>query len=1011
MKEGASTYPVEPWRITEENPSREDYIRNGTVFFLGNGYLGIRGGMEEHDFRTSPVHKGTYINGFYETEPIVYGESAYGFAREKQVMLNLADATEIVLRIPTPGGGDLFSPDTGVFHSARRYLDMKAGLLQREITWESPSGALFDIQITRMVSLVRRHLACIVYRVRPLRAPAVVEFSSVLNGRTENARSGDDPRGGSGLPVDTLKTLHILGKDLGAEVVQVTRHSGLKYACRTEHVLIRGTPGTVRCTEEEDRVVHTVEASADRGENILLVKYIAYASTRDNVPEEPLTVVRAEINRAVIAGIEKLKAEHGKYLQHFWSRADVRIEGNDALQQGLRFNLLALLQSAGRDGIRSIAAKGLSGEGYEGQYFWDTEIYVLPFLIYTFPGIARSLLHYRYSILDKARERAAVLSEKGALFPWRTITGEEASAFFPAGTAQYHINADIVYGLEKYIHATGDMEFLEEYGAEIAVETARLWMSLGSFIPEKGGRFCLNCVTGPDEYTALVNNNTYTNIMARGNLEFAGKSARYVQEKKQETWNKLRERLGVTDDEIEGWKTAAENMYIPYDRKKGLHPQDDAFLDKERWDFDNTPPENYPLLLHYHPLVIYRHQVLKQPDVVLAAVLRGDCFSKADKRRNFLYYDPLTTGDSSLGPCIQCVAAAEIGDTEKAYRYFMKTARMDLDDINKNVKDGVHTAAMAGTWISIIYGFGGMREKEDTLSFDPDLPADWKSLEFRVAFRGNELGVLISHDSVKYSLLAGEGFTFIHRKTPISLGPGESRSVSLAPSLEAVLFDLDGVVTDTAEYHYRAWKRLTDELGIPFDRDVNEQLRGIGRRESFEIILEHAGVSLGDEDITRHIGTKNEYYRELLAGLTPEDILPGIRNFMADLRRRKIRTALISASRNAPYILKKLQLQDVFDVFVGPDEVTIGKPDPEICFIAAEKLGVPCDHCIGIEDAAAGVESIQAAGMLAVGIGPAAGNADLPLQGTENISFEALSAAFKRVQRVHDNFVYYVRRV
>jgi len=998
MKKETSAYPVEPWRITEENPTREDYIRNGTVFFLGNGYLGIRGGMEEHEFSSSPVHKGTYINGFYETEPIVYGESAYGFAREKQVMLNLADATEIVLRIPTPDGGDLFSPDIGVFHASRRYLDMKAGLLQREITWESPSGALFDIQITRMVSLVRRHLACIVYRVRPLRAPAVVEFSSALNGRTENARFGDDPRGGSGLPVDTLKTLHILGKDLGAELVQVTGRSGLEYACGTDHILTRGSLGTVGCTEEEDRVVHTVEASADRGEDIVLVKYIAYASTRDDGQEKPLDVVRTEISGALTAGIEKLKVEHGEYLQHFWSRADVRIEGDDTLQQGLRFNLLALLQSAGRDGIRSIAAKGLSGEGYEGQYFWDTEIYVLPFLIYTFPDTARSLLHYRYSILDKARERAAVLSEKGALFPWRTITGEEASAFFPAGTAQYHINADIVYGIEKYIHATGDMEFLEEFGTEMAIETARLWMSLGSYIPEKNGRFCLNCVTGPDEYTALVNNNTYTNIMARGNLECACASVRHVKEKKPETWKKLRERLRVTDEEIEGWRAAAYNMYIPYDRKKGLHLQDDAFLDKERWDFDNTPPENYPLLLHYHPLVIYRHQVLKQPDVVLAAVLRGDCFSKADKRRNFLYYDPLTTGDSSLGPCIQSVAAAEIGDTEKAYRYFMKTARMDLDDINKNVKDGVHTAAMAGTWISIIYGFVGMREWEDTLSFDPKLPVDWKSLEFRIVFRGNELGVLLSRDSVEYSLLGGEGFTFIHRKTPISLAPGESRRVSLAPTLEAVLFDLDGVVTDTAEYHYRAWKRLTEELGIPFDRDVNEQLRGIGRRESFEIILEHAGVSLSEQDITRHIGTKNEYYRELLADLRPKDILPGIRNFISDLRRRKIRTALISASRNAPYILKKLDLEDSFDVFVGPDEVTIGKPDPEICFKAAEKLGVPCNHCIGIEDAAAGVESIQAAGMLAVGIGPAAKKADLPLQGTGNITFQALYAAFKRME-------------
>lgn len=990
MNNGRSIYPVEPWRITEEDPSPEDLERNATIFFLGNGYLGIRGGGEEYGFDDSPVHKGAYINGFYETEPIVYGESAYGFARNKQVMLNLADATEIGLAVKNPGGDEVFGRGSGRVKKSRRYLDMKEGLLRREVTWISPSGVELNIDITRVVSLERQHVACSIYRVRSSSGPVKVEFRPVLNGRTANARSENDPRVGSGLPEDTLTTVHLEGDARSAELARVTTRSKLKYACRAVYLIDTDAGETEGKT---DRITHCFEAS---GDDVTLTSFIAYASSREG--DDPLEVVRRESARAAADGADALLAEHREYLHSFWKAADIRIGGDDALQQGIRYNLFALLQSAGRDGIRSIAAKGLSGEGYEGHYFWDTEIYVLPFMIYTFPDIARSLLEFRHSILNAARERAAVLSERGALFPWRTIAGEEASAYFLAGTAQYHINADIIYGARKYLQATGDREFLENGGAEMAVETARLWLSLGAYIPGKG--FCLNCVTGPDEYTALVDNNLYTNIMARGNLEFALETVEYLQAQRPERWQGLKERLSVTDDEPAEWRRAAENMYIPYDRKLGVHPQDDFFFQREEWDFAGTPPENYPLLLHYHPLVIYRHRVLKQPDTVLATVLRGECFSRADRRRNFLFYDPITTGDSSLGPCIRSVAAAEIGNTEDAYRYFMRTARMDLDDVNKNVRDGIHTAAMAGAWISLVYGFAGMRETGDTLSFDPRLPERWDSVEFRLAFRGCRLLVALGKDEVTYTLDAGEELELYHRGTRVRLAGGQSRTLSLKPRLEAVLFDLDGVVTDTAELHYRAWKRLADELGIPFDRRVNEALKGIGRRDSFLIILEAAGASMPDGEIEIHIAAKNGYYRDLLRELTPEDILPGIPAFLEELKAAGIRTALISASRNAPFILERLSLREAFDAVVDPAEVVIGKPDPEICFVAAAKLGLPEDRCIGIEDAAAGVEAIRSAGMVSVGIGPAAREADLPLTGTEELSLDRIRQAFKKRYKI-----------
>src|SRR5262249_19396910 len=305
----------------------------------------------------------------------------------------------------------------------------------------------------------------------------------------------------------------------------------------------------------------------------------------------------------------------------------------------------------------------------EGHYFWDTEIYLFPFLIYTSPLTAKNLLRFRYSMLDRARARARELNHKGALFPWRTIGGEEASAYYEAGPAQYHINADIIYALRKYVNATGDEEFLFHYGAEMLVETARFWHDLGFFSSRKEGKFCINGVTGPDEYKTVVNNNTYTNLMARENLRYAVEVVERLQVQQANLFEALIRKTALELSEVEGWREAANNMYIPFDATTGIHPQDDTFFDREPWDFKNTPADRYPLLLFYHPLNIYRHQVIKQADVILAMFLLGHEFSLETKKRNFDFYDPLTTGDSSLSSCIEAIVALEIGEFEKAVNY------------------------------------------------------------------------------------------------------------------------------------------------------------------------------------------------------------------------------------------------------------------------------------------------------------------------------------------------------
>jgi alpha,alpha-trehalose phosphorylase len=490
---------------------------------------------------------------------------------------------------------------------------------------------------------------------------------------------------------------------------------------------------------------------------------------------------RAEwtMDRIVNEGFPQLLAAQEQYMNDFWRRSDVRVRDiredrakrtTVEIQQAIRFNLFHILQASARAESAGVPAKGMTGQAYEGHYFWDTEIYVLPFLTYTSPRVARNLLTFRHKMLPQARARARQLGHRGAMFPWRTISGEEASAYYAAGTAQYHINADIMYALRKYVQATGDEQFLRDCGAEMLVETARLWLDLGFYSHEKGGKFCINGVTGPDEYNAVVNNNAYTNLMARENLRYAAQTVEALRLTTPDVYKALAHKTALEPSEVEAWRRAAESMYVPYDEKLKIIPQDDSFLEREPWDFQNTPSDKYPLLLFYHPLDIYRKQVIKQADVVLAMFLLDDAFSREAKQRNFEFYDPLTTGDSSLSSCIEAIIAAQTGDMDKAIQYGMAALLMDLADVGGNVKDGCHIASMGGTWMMLTYGFGGMRDHDGTLSFWPRrAPEENAILRFPLTYREQVLEVEIGPETVQYSLREGERLVIRHEKDEIQL--------------------------------------------------------------------------------------------------------------------------------------------------------------------------------------------------------------------------------------------------
>ena len=771
-QEESSAFAPHGYRIVESSFDPAEVAAHETVFCLANGHIGIRGTFEEG---RNVYRHGTYLNGFYETEPIVYGETAYGYAKNKQRMLNVTEGTMIQLYVDD----DPLDLTTGEIVSHSRTLDMKRGVLTRTLVWKSPSGKVITLESERLVSFVREHVAAIRWSCTMHDSGAALTIISGLFGKVRSSLAHEDPRIGMSLRQNALIPAAHRVDDVYGSLRHVTRNTHFTLQCTMANELVTECHHATLPHASTQEVSHRYKVNATPGSTVLLTKYLAYFSSIAAVPKKLSILAMDEIKSAQKSGFDRLLAEQEAYLAGFWRSSDIVLEGDPFLQQSIRFNIFHVLQAAGRNSRTNIAAKGLTGEGYEGHYFWDTEIYALPLFAYTNPSIARHLLEYRYNILDKARERARELNLAGALFPWRTINGEEASAYFPAGTAQYHINADIAYAVRKYVQVTGDIDFMLRYGAEILVETARFWAALGDYIPGKG--YCFNEVTGPNEYTALVNNNAYTNLMARDNMEYAASTMTELATGFPTEYRRIADKTGFLEQEAADWKRAAETVYIPYNRELELYAQDDSFFDKAVWDFDGTPPENYPLLLSYHPLTIYRYQVLKQPDLVLAMFLHGDQFNQDEKRRNFDYYDALTTGDSSLSPCIQAIAAAEVGYGELAYEYFMKTARMDLDDINGNVQDGVHTAAMAGTWLSLVYGFAGMRDTGGRITFRPELPQQWTRLSIRLRVRGSLFQIDIHRDQVRYELIEGEPLTICHVQEDLTLKPGLPLSRSVLP--------------------------------------------------------------------------------------------------------------------------------------------------------------------------------------------------------------------------------------
>jgi alpha,alpha-trehalose phosphorylase len=769
-----SAYGVEPWCVRESRLDLDVLAQSESVFALSNGHIGLRGNLDEGEPHGMP---GTYLNSLYELQPLRHAERGYGYPESRQTIINVTNGKLIRLLVDD----EPFDVRYGTVHSHERVLDLRAGTLSRKVVWTSPAGRQVRIISVRLVSLTQRAVAAICYTVEPVSEPLRLCVQSELVANEALPNLGKDPRTAAVLeaPLVTEECLATTDDQFRVVLVHRTRNSGLRLAASMAHE-IDGAETMRAHTEAFPELGRcTVAAQVQPGTRLRIVKYIGYGWSSQRSRTALKAQVAGALADARLTGWNGLLAEQRRYLDEFWAGADVDVHGDPEIQQAVRFGLFHILQAGARAECRPIAAKGLTGPGYDGHTFWDTETFALPVLTYTQPLAAANVLRWRHMVLPEARQRAADLGLAGAAYPWRTIRGQECSGYWPAGTAAFHINADIADAVLRYVDATEDAPFEREIGLELLVETARLWHSLGHY--DTSSQFRIDGVTGPDEYSAAADNNVYTNLMAQQNLSGAATTcARYPDDAA---------RLGVTEREMSAWRAAADAMTIPFDSERGIHPQHENFTEHASWNFADTAPSKYPLFLHCPYFELYRKQVVKQADLVLAMHLRGDAFTAEQKARNFAYYEALTVRDSSLSACTQAVLAAETGHLELAHDYLAEAALIDLQDRQHNTRDGLHMAALAGAWIALVAGFGGMRASGGRLAFRPQLPPGITRLAFRLRYRERRLRLTITASEAKYELLDGEPLAITHHgeqvllavvpvvlgipPIPVSLHPGQ----------------------------------------------------------------------------------------------------------------------------------------------------------------------------------------------------------------------------------------------
>lgn len=924
----------ELWTLTFQSDGTRPSERE-SQFALGTGAIGQRTILSE--IADHEAVYGTFRNGFADLLPMRHAEWAHGFPEVVEQMVQIPEVGTFLLKL------DGEAPTAAQMGELTESLDLKNGIYTRTYEVRGEAGVA-RVKLEKLASFALPNV--LASRVEVV-YDGTIEVGFGIRGEAQEKQALDspDPR-----VAEVNHELRLMGQSQDAGWTEFdfeTVPSGhrLRTALR-----VAGAP---RLASSPTAATQSLAGSGQlTAEAFAIVVAVNLDPAMQGLQEELENL-----------DFKALADRQRDYLEKFWEIADIEIQGDAKAQVGLRYALFQMLQSAGRTGRDNVAAKGLTGEGYGGHTFWDTEMYILPALQLAHPELAKPLLTYRHRMLPAAKARAAELGHlTGAAYPWRTITGLECSGYFPAGTAQYHLNADIAHAFVQYYLQTGDTEFFLEQGLDVLVETGRIWLEIGN---RDGEDFHIHDVTGPDEYTAIVSDNYFTNKMAQHNLRWARKAVALAKDSNNPEVKKSLAALDIAPAELDAMRWAEEHMVLPRDPELGIHAQDSSFLQKPLWPEEQ---DKRPLLLNYHPLTIYRHRVLKQADTVLANAVFAHVTDAEIATRDYAYYSKLTTHDSSLSACVHARAAARIGQLNEAKELFAEAVRLDLENTHGNTKDGLHMANFGGLVLALSHGFAGLAFTEEGLRLAPVPHPDWDGYAFNFRYRGQTVRLEVAGDVA--TLTAEAPLEVLWYGLPQTVD-GTIELPLRDPAAQAVLFDLDGVLTSTSLLHFAAWQDLAQELNFTLPEDFETNLRGVSRMESLERVLRYGDRAddYTEEEKVALATQKNEAYKASIQKVTPEDLYPGAVELLEELRRRGVKTALVSASRNAPAIVERLGIADLFDTTVHPDELARGKPAPDPFLKGAEKLGVLPARCLGVEDAPAGIQSIRAAGMWQVAIG------------------------------------------
>jgi alpha,alpha-trehalose phosphorylase len=1003
-------FEVHPWKIIQKefDQSRNEIAES--IFSLANEYMGTRGNFEEG--LLTDTLEGCYIGGVFAKEKLHYNWKRTGFPTYENSMIHTTNWLQIKIYVD----GEEFDMLESRYSDFYRELDMKQGLLKRELIFETSTGLLTKLKWERFLSLSNRHLGAISLNIVALNHTQPVRILVGLDSTKENRDLSNSQKHSQPLysrcNADDLALLmrinstgqyyihrmYVTTKDIDYEKEEYRSEERSIYYGFT-FIPKQGQVHTVT------KLV-SVWTSRDAGYPYGLIPKEESATKIDLETEQEVVQFLVEKSQELLdqhnsnSDYELLKNAHIQQMAETWEMLDVEIKGDGLSQQGIRYNMFQLLGTyRGNDPYLNIGAKGFTGEHYWGRTFWDSESYCLPYYLLTNPKSALNLLMYRYNTLDKARARAKEFGLKGACYPWTTVDGSEDCAFWQYYN-ELHINAIIPYAIYLYTNVTGDREYLFSKGVEVLIEQARFWVSRSVYVPHRNG-YAVNRVTGPDEYQQLVNNNYYTNYMAKWTLEYSLQSLAELKESDSASYEALCLRINFNPVEIDDFKRVASKMLLPYSKEYNVFPQDDMFFDldpcfREELSRDDTPIE------YKWPIDLFtRVDVIKQPDVLMLMFLFREKFTMQEKIDNYRFYEQRTVHGSSLSPCIHSILASEIGRSQQAYSYYLWASRVDLDNFNNNTENGLHISAMAGTWLNIVFGFGGLVISETEMKFRPTIPDSWDQYAFKINYRGRVIELKVNHKEVFCSLLDGapvkiqvyEQELYVNdeiQRVPIS------KKFSEKTLLRGVIFDLDGVITDTALCHYLAWKEIANQEGIYFDEVINERLKGISRAESLNVIVEGSNRTYSDQELRMLATQKNERYIKLLDNLSSEDILPGIEEFIHILKNEGVKVAICSASKNTDFILEKLAIKELFDVVITGNHVSKSKPDPEGMLLAANRLGLQPTECLVIEDAFEGIEAANAAGMKSIGIGEKLKlhNAGYVLHKTQHLSLERAKMLF-----------------